>query len=152
MFTCRAGLYWSDQIWILNFTLNFPLRLCSYFIHTEQILDVHISLNQWIWYTVLLGTHGAIPQNLIFAYVSMSVSLYSWNNCFRSQIPGWSCLSNARVTIFGDIEPLPERLKVCSLWCHNPLFLLLGIIHNLDEYLTGIYWKLCNCQNIRIRY
>ncbi|KMZ60577.1 Pyridoxamine 5'-phosphate oxidase-related, FMN-binding [Zostera marina] len=27
------------------------------------------------------------------------------------QIPGWSSLSNARVTIFGDIEPLPERFK-----------------------------------------
>ncbi|KAI4382028.1 hypothetical protein MLD38_008040 [Melastoma candidum] len=30
------------------------------------------------------------------------------------QIPGWSGLSNARVTIFGDIYPLPESQQECA--------------------------------------
>ncbi|XP_009592726.1 uncharacterized protein LOC107819541 [Nicotiana tabacum] len=32
------------------------------------------------------------------------------------QIPGWSCLSNARVTIFGDVYPLPEDQQE---WAHK---------------------------------
>ena len=30
------------------------------------------------------------------------------------QIPGWSGLSNARVTIFGDVVPLPAEQQVCT--------------------------------------
>lgn len=29
-------------------------------------------------------------------------------------MPGWSGLSNARVTIFGDVVPLPADLQVCT--------------------------------------
>uniref|UniRef100_A0A1J3CIH6 CREG-like beta-barrel domain-containing protein n=1 Tax=Noccaea caerulescens TaxID=107243 RepID=A0A1J3CIH6_NOCCA len=32
------------------------------------------------------------------------------------QIPGWSCLSNARVTLFGDVYPLPENEQE---WAHT---------------------------------
>ncbi|XP_010500733.1 PREDICTED: uncharacterized protein LOC104778065 [Camelina sativa] len=32
------------------------------------------------------------------------------------QIPGWSCLSNARVTLFGDVYPLPEDQQE---WAHK---------------------------------
>ncbi|CAA7044394.1 unnamed protein product [Microthlaspi erraticum] len=32
------------------------------------------------------------------------------------QIPGWSCLSNARVTLFGDVYPLPENEQE---WAHK---------------------------------
>ncbi|AQK68551.1 Pyridoxamine 5-phosphate oxidase family protein [Zea mays] len=30
------------------------------------------------------------------------------------QVPGWSGLSNARVTIFGDVIPLPTEQQVCT--------------------------------------
>ncbi|CAN8303079.1 unnamed protein product [Cochlearia groenlandica] len=32
------------------------------------------------------------------------------------QIPGWSCLSNARVTLFGDVYPLPDNEQE---WAHK---------------------------------
>lgn len=42
---------------------------------------------------------------LIFLYLSFIDS-------YVYQIPGWSGLSNARVTIFGDVYPLPEDQQV----------------------------------------
>lgn len=49
------------------------------------------------------------------------------------QIPGWSCLSNARVTLFGDVYPLPENEQVC-LYLHRLSFCsihgLSNTVHN----------------------
>ena len=47
------------------------------------------------------GTGSALP--LVIPCVS------------SSQVPGWSGLSNARVTIFGDVYPLPAELQVSFL-------------------------------------
>lgn len=35
-----------------------------------------------------------------------------WFDHLAFQVPGWTGLSNARVTIFGDIYPLPEDQQV----------------------------------------
>ena len=42
-----------------------------------------------------------------------SFFVMSWVS--SSQVPGWSGLSNARVTIFGDVYPLPAELQVSFL-------------------------------------
>jgi hypothetical protein len=35
------------------------------------------------------------------------------------QMPGWLGLSNARVTIFGDVYELPDELQVCIAFSHD---------------------------------
>lgn len=44
----------------------------------------------------------------------LSFSFLVCNGDFGWQIPGWSGLSNARVTLFGDVYPLSEDEQVCN--------------------------------------
>lgn len=49
---------------------------------------------------------------------SLFIATFLQTMCYKvleiHQIPGWSGLSNARVTIFGDVYPLPENQQVTT--------------------------------------
>lgn len=50
------------------------------------------------------------------------------------QMPGWTGLANARVTIFGDVYQLPADMQVCGARCTAAA--LTGAVEEMCEYLA----------------
>jgi len=63
---------------------------------------MHSCCSGWLFDTSLLS----------FFIVVLGFLHLSFIDSYVYQIPGWSGLSNARVTIFGDVYPLPEDQQV----------------------------------------